>query len=191
MPISRAEERGMRPCSRRLALAAWGCAAFCASGSLRAPVWAASASCPECHTEVKVLPPGHQGVGCTVCHAGTKDFPHKAAKPDALRGERLCRACHDDRAGQLQASVHAGTECASCHGTIHKDRKAAVQSCAACHPTLDEDYHTHAHEKKGVTCADCHGSAHQTAKASDPNSSVSPRNQSGTCDRCHAANKSP
>lgn len=120
-----------------------------------------------------------------------------------------CLACHSDKTltksngksvfvdeSALNASVHGTLNCTDCHKglDINKTPHAAKippPACADCHPdqekTFRHSYHGVANklgDKKVATCASCHGS-HNILPASDPQSSINPKNLPKTCGKCH------
>jgi len=107
-----------------------------------------------------------KGITCADCHGAT---PAGAALP-AIPRERIPQLC------------------GSCHSDVNRIKKA--------NPSLRVDqwaqYKTSVHgikfehgDKKVAICTDCH-SAHRILPASDPHSSIHPKNIAATCKRCHS-----
>ncbi|TDA69808.1 MAG: hypothetical protein D9V47_04280 [Clostridia bacterium] len=97
---------------------------------------------------------------------------------------------------QLQQTVHAGLDCASCHQGKDKLPHADVKydlalarevqaACQTCHAGIAEDYKKSIHAQTGVaTCSSCHGS-HDILPVSDPASKAYAKNLPETCGSCH------
>ena len=88
-----------------------------------------------------------------------------------------CATCHDEV--RLDASVHGGFACASCHECMevvpHPDEARAAQggsaACGVCHEVgaaLAGSIHA------PLDCQNCHGSAHEIRSASDAAAPSSP-----------------
>ena len=135
----------------------------------------------------------HGALGCTDCHVGVKDYPHR--KP--MR-RPACTSCHEEPAKELPKSVHSilgAGACVSCHGSAHEMQaadKVLPQRCSTCHEDAVHGYQLGVHavarkdgDKQAPTCTACHSSAHQILPASDLNSPVSHANIPSTCARCH------
>ena len=88
--------------------------------------------------------------------------------------------------------------CADCH-TAHAIQRAdtdasrlgATAECGSCHAAVAESFTRTFHGKvtqlgsaRAAACADCHG-AHDILPASNPASTVSPKNLQTTCGACH------
>ncbi len=139
----------------------------------------------------------------------TKHAPDQASsETSALTGRKPrltssdCLACHgmktegipylDD--GHFKSSVHGGITCTDCHSTIKTlphPEKLPAPDCGKCHGAIETTYtesvHGHA-VKNGISkaahCWDCHG-IHGILPATDPSSSVFPKNLPSTCGKCH------
>ncbi|OGF53357.1 MAG: hypothetical protein A2Z21_07930 [Candidatus Fraserbacteria bacterium RBG_16_55_9] len=105
-----------------------------------------------------------------------------------------CSLCHLDLPLEpLQASVHQGLPCMSCHPgakVVPHERTMNPEACAACHPGARaywESIHGRAY-LQGVPdvpdCAACHG-GHHILSTKDPDSPVSSLKLPQTCGRCH------
>jgi len=136
-------------------------------------------SCALCHEKKAEAEAGsvHQrDTGCTGCHGGdpaadAKEAAHAVSagyKGETPRRENplLCGGCHSD------------VETINPYG-LPTDQLAQYKVSK----------HGKALFKEGITdvatCTDCHG-AHGILRASDPQSSVFPKNVPSTCGRCHA-----
>lgn len=144
----------------------------------------------------------HHDLACTDCHSPLTGTLHPAND----RAPTSCQECHEDAATQYAAGAHgqvseAGPRptCTTCH-TAHDvvatdtpgfDDQVALR-CAACHSAMSDrafganplGLETHLGRIDVATCDDCH-EPHEVLPASDPNSSVSPRNKLATCRQCH------
>ncbi|HWQ03185.1 MAG TPA: cytochrome b/b6 domain-containing protein [Candidatus Nitrosotenuis sp.] len=137
----------------------------------------------------------HAPLGCQMCHADIKEFPHpqKVVLPK-------CATCHDAAAKEVPNSLHgqmlgAGA-CASCHGPVHavaRAGKATGQLCSTCHADALKQFQSSIHaqarkngDQDSPLCASCHGSAHKMLLHSDPASPVAKKNLAETCGACHA-----
>jgi len=161
-------------------------------------------ACAQCHTGVTpskmrpcetVIPK----VDCSTCHAEVvatyerSTHGQLAAKgsPDAPR----CADCHGTHGVQGRNEPASRTYprniptlCGDCHRT---GQKAAVRYKGEQKDILEhyaESIHGKGLLKSGLvvtaTCADCH-TAHGELPASDPASSVNPKNVVSTCAKCH------
>lgn len=101
-----------------------------------------------------------------------------------------------DEAADLNASVHAGLECASCHGepaAADKSGGAGPVDCAQCHPDPMQSLKGAPHGRAllrrfGATsaaCTACHGKGHRILSARAAGSPVARANQPDTCGACH------
>jgi cytochrome b subunit of formate dehydrogenase len=88
----------------------------------------------------------HDGLLCSACHDGIRDYPHPAPVPAVG-----CASCHEDAARAQAGSVHAPQAgkadrpaCVSCHGHGHGvlpvsdpaspvAKRNLAATCAACH----------------------------------------------------------
>lgn len=105
-----------------------------------------------------------------------------------------CLSCHHDLSLEsLQASVHKGVPCTSCHTgatVIPHEMPMNAEACTACHPEA-RPYWESIHGRnllQGVSevpdCAACHGS-HNILPTKDPDSPVYYLHLPQTCGRCH------
>lgn len=119
-----------------------------------------------------------------------------------------CGRCHEGIAREYGQGVHGqqvakgsplAPVCSDCH-SAHQIRRAeleswrleVVQECGTCHEqsakTFADTFHgqvTSLGYTRVAACADCHG-AHAIFPKSDERSSVSPKNVTATCQKCHA-----
>jgi cytochrome b subunit of formate dehydrogenase len=164
----------------------------------------AKVSCARCHTEVS---PDHQRacetikrrVDCAVCHSEQveqyKGSTHGALHAQGEAKAPNCRDCHGTHGMLGKSDVTSPTFptnvpklCASCH---QETGKAAMRYKGAQH-NIDTNYVESIHGKgllkSGLVvtamCTNCH-TAHQMLPASDPQSSVNPKNIAVTCSKCH------
>lgn len=143
----------------------------------------------------------HKDAPCEGCHGDVHDV-FKNFDKDA------CRQCHKDELAAFNAGIHATGKklvtCTNCHGDMHAIRKTTdplspmskvlqVTTCSECHDSkyvrsYRESVHGQGVLKSGLTvapaCANCHG-AHDIAKVKDDASSVSRKNVTNTCGKCH------
>lgn len=119
------------------------------------------------------------------------------ASQEAKKSE-TCLLCHRDLPLEpLQASIHRGFSCSTCHKgakVLPHEEPTDPQACTACHPG-SRPYWESIHGRgllEGVPdvpdCADCHDS-HRILPVKDPNSWVFPFNLPQTCGRCHGDEK--
>jgi cytochrome b subunit of formate dehydrogenase/uncharacterized protein with PIN domain len=161
-------------------------------------------ACIQCHTggnpaEVracKTMPPK---VDCSICHndqvteyrKSTHGMLLAKGSPDAPD----CRDCHGTHGirGRIETnsptfSRNVPALCAKCH---RAGQKAAVRYNGKEDHVVEryvESIHGKGLLESGLTvtanCADCHG-AHSELPASNPESSVNPKNVAKTCAKCH------
>ncbi len=158
----------------------------------------------------------HQDITCQQCHIDyayeDKQVPSKLWN---INAGYACSTCKDHKEpnADYQQSIHAeelkkgntdSATCASCHGghyiqrldndtAIAKLHASAYRVCARCHKeqyiSYDDYYHGAAY-KAGApdapACWECHAS-HKILPASDPESTVYPKNLGATCGQegCH------
>jgi formate dehydrogenase gamma subunit len=137
----------------------------------------------------------HSPLGCQMCHAEIKEFPH----PRRIQTPQ-CSSCHTAAAEDVPKSFHGqmfGPEaCAQCHGPTHAIARLPADSaklCASCHADAVKEFQSsiHAQARKAgdndsPLCANCHGPAHQLLARSDPASKIAKKNLPDTCGACHA-----
>lgn len=132
-----------------------------------APAFAAGGdSCLACHGEKGAQAPYvddaqfsvsvHSGNGCSSCHEGKDEYPHKGA------GRRVsCRGCHPDQTTKYLASDHGkalsrgvpeAAKCVDCHGGSHNIKRVKSGDSSVSHGHVD------------ATCAKCHGDTKKMAK---------------------------
>jgi len=161
-------------------------------------------ACSQCHSEVnasRVRPCEtitHK-VDCTACHEAigqeyarsTHGQLHAQDNPNAP----FCKDCHGTHhvlgkrnPESLTFATNVPDLCAKCH---REGQKAAVLYTGKEHeiiPRYTESIHGKGLLKSGLTvtatCTSCH-TAHHELPASDPESTVNPRNVPATCGACH------
>jgi hypothetical protein len=94
---------------------------------------------------------------CTECHVAISGYPHPVVKAKDAR---------DYTATMVK-------QCQQCHPANFSDTKDPI------HALLVKDGN-----QKAAVCTDCHG-IHDIRAASDPASSVNPKNLLSTCQKCH------
>jgi len=164
----------------------------------------AKVACSQCHSQVnasRVRPCETitHGVDCTACHAETGQQYERSihgklsAKSDP--NAPSCKECHgghgvlgkhDPRS--LTFATNVPDLCARCH---RSGEKAAVRYSGSERDIIaryTESIHGKGLLKSGLTvtatCTSCH-TAHGELPASDPESTVNPKNVPGTCGQCH------
>ena len=164
----------------------------------------AKTSCSQCHTgvspsRVRSCETITARVDCAACHAEVGQQYQKSthgqlfAKSDP--NGPSCKECHgthgvlgriDPRSATF--AINVPTLCARCH---REGQKAAVRYAGSQHEIIEhytESIHGKGLTKSGLTvtamCTNCH-TAHGVLPASDPASSVNPRNIPNTCGNCH------
>lgn len=156
---------------------------------------AVSATCNDCHRGHDILPGwdprssvhrDHVAATCEQCHVGIR--------------ERYERSAHGTAGPTLMpdGEVRQPPVCTDCH-TSHQIVRAdepgwfvgVVEECGACHQEVYDTYFETYHGQVTALgfaltakCSDCH-SPHLMLPASDPESTVHPRNLVGTCRQCH------
>ena len=161
-------------------------------------------ACSQCHSEVnasRVRPCEtitHK-VDCTACHEAigqeyarsTHGQLHAKGNPNAP----FCKDCHGSHhvlgkhnPESFTFALNVPDLCAKCH---REGQKAAVLYTGTEHqiiPRYIESIHGQGLLKGGLTvtatCTSCH-TAHHELPASDPDSSVNPKNVPATCGTCH------
>jgi len=150
---------------------------------------------------------------CVTCHGGHDIRPR--GDPDSrlarTRVDQLCGSCHVGPLEEYRKSVHylsadatqhKGATCTDCHKphdmrpADNKFRTAAAQTCSGCHAERGASFRLSYHGKvtdlgdvafgqqRVATCDACHGH-HAVRRASDPLSTVNPKNLVRTCKQCH------
>jgi len=164
----------------------------------------AKTSCSQCHTgvspsRVRACETITAKVDCASCHAEVGQQFQKsthgqlAAKNDS--NGPTCKECHGTHGvlGRIDPrsttfAINVPILCARCH---REGQKAAVRYTGSEHEIIEhytESIHGKGLTKSGLTvtamCTNCH-TAHGVLPASDPASSVNPRNIPDTCGHCH------
>jgi len=164
----------------------------------------AKVACSQCHSDVNAsrIRPCEtitRKVDCTACHAeigqqyqrsthGQLVAKHDPNGPD-------CKECHGThhvlgrRDPQSRTfPINVPEMCGGCH---HEGQKAAVRYTGVEHQIVrryEESIHGKGLLKSGLTvtatCTNCH-TAHGELPASDPESTVNPKNVPSTCGQCH------
>ena len=171
---------------------------------------------PKSFQVTGVMDSAHQDITCQECHIDYQyeDAP-APTKLWNINAGIACSRCKDHKEANTayQPSIHAAeinkgnyksATCASCHGGHYIQRldteaaqsllhASAYRVCARCHrkeyASYDDYYHGAAY-KRGApdapACWQCHES-HKVLPASDPESSVYPKNLGATCGQegCH------
>ncbi len=161
-------------------------------------------ACSQCHTGatpsaqrpcITVAPK----VDCSACHAEVADV-YRASTHGQLKAKGSpdapdCVDCHGTHGVKSKHETESRTYarnvptlCGGCHRT---GKKAAVRYKGEQKDILEhyeESIHGRGLLKSGLvvtaTCADCH-TPHGELPASDPRSTVNPKNVAGTCAKCH------
>jgi len=161
-------------------------------------------ACSQCHSAVnasRVRPCETitSKVDCSSCHAEIGQQQQRSihgqllAKQDANAPD--CKECHGTHGilGKKDPQsrtfpVNVPDLCGRCH---HEGHKAAVRYAGTEHQIIrryEESIHGKGLLKSGLTvtatCTNCH-TAHGELPASDPNSTVNPKNVPTTCGACH------
>jgi hypothetical protein len=164
----------------------------------------AKVACSQCHSEVnasRVRPCEtiSHPVDCSRCHEEVGQ-QYQRSKHGQLLAARdpnapTCKECHgthhilgkrDPQSATFSTNVPQ--LCGGCH---REGRKAAVRYAGLEHeiiPRYNESIHGKGLLKSGLTvtatCTSCH-TAHGVLPASDPQSTVNPKNLPATCGTCH------
>jgi hypothetical protein len=164
----------------------------------------AKVACSQCHSDVnasRVRPCEtitHK-VDCTACHAEVGQQYQRSthgqliARQDANAPD--CKECHGTHhvlGRQDPKSATFPTNVPDLCGRCHREgRKAAVRYTGSQHQIVQhyqESIHGKGLLKSGLTvtatCANCH-TAHRELPASNPESTVNPKNVPKTCGQCH------
>lgn len=156
--------------------------------------------CSECHAPgaeqgavASTYPPERT---CARCHAAAARSHEQGVHARISRGRRAasCRECHG--AHDIYASEdprsHTSKQqipitCGRCHQNPELARHLGIKPSDAAR-LYAESIHGRALLRGGLvvapSCSDCHV-GHDLRGASDPRSSVNPRNVNATCGRCH------
>ncbi len=149
-----------------------------------------TATCADCHTPHRELPPDDQAstvaraniaTTCAKCHAGIyEQFTgsiHVKGKPKHGSMLPICADCHTSHAIQRTAD----------EGFV----LGIVQTCGRCHQDVTDTYFETYHGKvvklgyaNTAKCQDCHG-AHDILPPTEPSSRLSRENVVATCAKCH------
>jgi cytochrome b subunit of formate dehydrogenase len=148
-----------------------------------------SASCVDCHTTHRMLPPFD---------------PESSVHPDNLTD--TCGKCHAGISAQIKESIHwpenndkgpvptceyCHTSHSICRTTKRGFRTMIMNRCGHCHEkeadTFFDTFHgkvSRLGEQAAAKCYDCHGS-HNILPTSNPDSMLSFHNIVETCSQCH------
>lgn len=157
--------------------------------------WNVVATCGTCHTFI---------VDRWKTSAHGQRFAQDAARHDGKQtdgGTALTqlKASPAPDAHPQHLKPQEGPVCTTCHlghltfdPRINANHLQMVDTCKQCHLKESETYRDSFHGKAtrlgmgmAATCADCH-SPHEMLPASDPRSTVNPKNLEATCGKCHA-----
>jgi hypothetical protein len=166
----------------------------------------AKVACAQCHSDVSI---SHvrpcatitkkNDVDCTKCHAEIGENYQKSIHGQLHAQDNpnapYCTDCHGSHhiLGKTnQASMTFPTNVPTLCGNCHRDgQKAAIRYKGTQHDIVKnyvESIHGQGLLKSGLTvtamCTSCH-TAHRQLPASDPNSTVNPKNVPNTCGQCH------
>jgi len=151
---------------------------------------------------------------CTDCH-GTHDILPKGnpeSRTSHAKVPETCGRCHEiildqwkqSTHGQLWAEGKPGPVCITCHSAHDIQDPTSIQmrqrfpgECGSCHEKHDRTYAESFHgkatgigSKSAAMCSDCH-TPHHNLPASDPNSTINPKNLAKTCGKCHQGDITP
>lgn len=150
-----------------------------------------TATCTDCHTAHKILPPSEQNSSvhsqnlpntCGNCHFGIQEiFSKSVHSPFVTKTNKKLPVCND---------------CHTAHTISRTDvnsfRQEILSTCGKCHKKVAETYFDTYHGKvsrlgsaRAAKCYDCHGS-HDILPPDNPNSRLSHANIIGTCRKCHS-----
>jgi hypothetical protein len=164
----------------------------------------AKVACAQCHSDVnpsRIRPCEtitHK-VDCSACHAEQVQQYQRSthgqlfAKQDS--NAPTCTECHGthhvlkrNNPNSMTFPINVPELCGRCH---HEGKRAAVRYTGTEHQIVtryEESIHGKGLLKSGLTvtatCTNCH-TAHGELPASDPNSTVNPKNVPSTCGQCH------
>ncbi|HZL11187.1 MAG TPA: cytochrome c3 family protein [Prolixibacteraceae bacterium] len=160
-------------------------------------------TCVKCHSDVTVhavRPCETVGkVDCSACHAEESDIYFSSGHGQAYFNKKenapYCTDCHGTHLVKPKTDESSPTYRSSIPklcGECHRKGGKAVEGTNLHEIDAFNDYSTSVHGRslveKGLlsaaVCTDCHTS-HFVLKASDPKSSVSPKNIAATCGSCH------
>ncbi|QQS39723.1 MAG: hypothetical protein IPM63_10070 [Acidobacteriota bacterium] len=152
-----------------------------------------------------------RAASCSDCHGNHAIQPGSNKDSSLYRTHvtQICIKCHTGVVADYESSAHGqlykkgdprGPICTDCHAAVSHYKAPAtrrdftllmVDKCSSCHieqaPTYRDTFHGQAAAfgfKPSATCADCH-TPHKNLPASDPKSSVNPKNLVQTCAQCH------
>ncbi len=160
-------------------------------------------TCVKCHSDVTIhlsRPCETAGkVDCSACHAAESDIyfasGHGQAYFDKKENAPYCTDCHGSHLVKPKSDESSRTYRSSIPklcGECHRKGGKAVEGTNLHEIDAFNDYSQSVHGRslaeKGLlsaaVCTDCH-TAHSQLKASDPRSSVNPKNIPSTCGNCH------
>ncbi len=161
-------------------------------------------ACSQCHSEVnasKVRPCETitHPVDCTACHAEVgqqyQRSTHGQMHAKCDLNAPFCKDCHGGHhvlgmhnPESLTFPTNVPDLCAKCHREGQKAALLYTGMERAIIPRYNESIHGKGLLKSGLTvtatCTSCH-TAHRELPASDPESTVNPKNLPGTCGNCH------
>ncbi len=150
-----------------------------------------TATCIDCHTTHKELPPSDPrstvnpnniATTCAKCHLGVyEDFKNSIHSPTVTKTDKKLPACND---------------CHQSHQIARTDlslfRQQIINQCGQCHEDVTKTYFDTFHgkvsklgEARAAKCSDCHGS-HKILPPEDPASTLSRGHIVETCKKCHS-----
>ena len=160
-------------------------------------------TCVKCHSDVTIhakRPCETAGkVDCSACHAEESDIYFSSGHGQAYFNKNpnapYCTDCHGSHGVKPKTDEMSPTFRSAIPklcGECHQKNGKAVQGTNLTEVDALNDYSTSVHGKglseKGLlsvaVCTDCH-TTHFNLKASDPRSSVNPKNVAATCGNCH------
>lgn len=147
---------------------------------------------------------------CSNCHGAHTILPptNSASKVSDRHVPETCGACHryilDEWArgsahGLAWKEGKSGPVCITCHSSHEVRRPQSAgqrlkfpQNCGGCHEERYQTYRDSFHGQvtdlgfmTAAICSDCH-TPHGNLAASDPRSTVNPKNLGATCGKCHS-----
>ena len=172
-----------------------------ASGNLKA------ATCSDCHGSHDIrlgsdgsAPINHFRVPetCGKCHTEIRavyaDSVHGEAVRRGSQGAPVCTDCHGEHAilapSEPGSPVNPARVSTATCGRCHADTRLAAKYNLPLDkvPAFENSYHGLAMRggsQSVANCASCHG-VHNILRASDPRSTINPKNLAKTCGACHA-----
>jgi cytochrome b subunit of formate dehydrogenase len=172
-------------------------------GRARARGNEAAPDCTVCHGDVhQVQRTGTEAFRksipsiCGMCHdqvyAQYEQSVHGKAAAAGIVAAPVCSTCHGEHEIQAPAvatspvnPVHVPQTCGRCHGDVALARKFDLPTDIVV--SYNASFHglaLKAGQETVANCSTCHG-VHDILPASDPRSSINPKNLPRTCGKCH------